>query len=281
MARSGRALAAAALVLAALAVAVPSRAQSLRTLHVDALTMRADHARVDVGQTFHLAIEVRVRERVAALDELVIPDVGTMQILGDERRVTAGPAGTTVVETLTLQSSLAGTYTFAPAYLDAVDAKTHKPSRFSSNPVRVVVGIPGVASAYGLGGLLAAAKWLALAAVAIVAVIAVIVATIVAVSIVRSRVPQPVRAAVRAPAPIMTPPPAARTPRDAVADALRAYRTSPADGALLGLRGALFTAAGSTPGATLRDALATVSDQTLRAALVAAERAAFGPAIQR
>ena len=77
------------------------------------------------------------------------------------------------------------------------------------------------------------------------------------------------------------PPPPRTTPRDAVASALRAYRTAPADGALLGLRGALFAAAGVSPGATLRDALAATSDGSLRAALAAAEHAAFGPAVQR
>ena len=92
---------------------------------------------------FHLAIHVRVRENVAALDELVVPDVGTMQLEGDERHVTSSPAGTDVVETLTLEPTAPGTFTFKRAYLDAIDARTRKPSRFSANPVRVVVGAHG------------------------------------------------------------------------------------------------------------------------------------------
>ena len=44
-----------------------------------------------------------------------------------------------MVETLTLEPTAPGTFTFKPAYLDAIDARTHKPSRFSANPVRVVV----------------------------------------------------------------------------------------------------------------------------------------------
>ena len=51
--------------------------------------MHADFTHVKVGQVFHLAIHARVRENVAALDELVIPDVGTMQLEGDERNVTS------------------------------------------------------------------------------------------------------------------------------------------------------------------------------------------------
>ena len=47
------------------------------------------------------------------------------------------------------------------------------------------------------------------------------------------------------------------------------------------LRGALFVAAGSNAGATLRDALAATSDHALRTALSAAERTAFGPAHER
>ena len=65
-----------ALALAALvALSSPcARAQSgLRVLHVERLGMRADSARVRVGEPFHLAIHVRVREDVAALDELHDP----------------------------------------------------------------------------------------------------------------------------------------------------------------------------------------------------------------
>jgi hypothetical protein len=82
-----------------------------------------------------------------------------------------------------------------------------------------------------------------------------------------------------APPPVPAEPP--RTPRDEVADAVRAYRSAPADGALRRLRAALFKAAGVTPGATLRDALANTGDAGLRPALNAAEHAAFGPAYAR
>ena len=47
------------------------------------------------------------------------------------------------------------------------------------------------------------------------------------------------------------------------------------------MRGALFVAAGTNAGATLRDALAATSDGALRPALIAAERTAFGPAHER
>ena len=252
----------------------PANAGSLRTLHVEALSMRADRPHIAVGEVFHLAIHVRVRENVAALDELVVPDVGTMKLEGDERHVTSSPAGTDVVETLTLEPIAAGAFTFKGAYLDAVDARTRKPSRFSANSVRVVVGAASqtVASPYVEIGRFMVAIMLA-GSVVLVAIAALI-------TIVRLRRR---RAAVAVPvgAPTAAAPPPPRTPRDDVAEALRAYRSVPANGSLTRLRGALFVAAGTNAGATLRDALAATADPALRGALSAAERTAFGPARER
>jgi len=269
MARPSRRLAAAvaAALLFALAAAAPALA--LRRLAVDALSMRADATHLHVGQVFHLAIHAHVRERVAALDELVIPDVGTMQLEGDERHVTTAQSGTDVVETLTLEPTQSGTFTFNGAYLDAVDARTGKPSRFSANPVRVVVD-PPAGQFYSAA---ASLRWLAGVVLAGVLVLAAFVAGIVI--IVRYLVREPLAPPVAVPVPAPPPP---RTPRDDVADALRAYRTSPANGSLMRLRGRLFAAAGADEGATLRDALAATSDRALRDALAAAERTAFGPA---
>jgi hypothetical protein len=263
------ALAAAAAVL----MSGPRPASALRTLHVDALGMRADRTTVQVGEVFHLAIHVRVRERVPALDELVIPDVGTMQILGDERHATSSPAGTDVVETLTLEARAPGTFTFNGAYLDAIDARTRKPSRFSANPVRVVVAGGGtsfvVFHPLNVVWLLAGIVFAGTAAIVAVALI---------VTVVRQR-RQP--HSVPAPVAVEPAPPRPRTARDAVADALRTYRTAPSHEALMRLRSTLFGAAGVNAGATLRDALAATNDRGLHAALIAAERTAFGPAHAR
>jgi hypothetical protein len=256
-------------------LAAPAAAQGLRTLHVEALAMHADRTHVQVGQVFHLAIHAHVGERVAALDELVVPNVGTMQLEGDERRVTASPSGTDVVETLTLEASAAGTYTFNAAYLDAIDARTGKPTRFSANPVRVVVDAPALSYAAGptlrriAGEVLLAGT---AGAVLVVAAFALV--------LVRRRAP-PSPPPVVAPTPPLAPAAVPRTARDEVEDALRAYRSVPANGSLVRLRGALFAAAGAPPGATLRDALAATRSDRLRAALGAAERTAFGPAYVR
>jgi hypothetical protein len=269
MARARRSLTAA--LAAALVAATPAApASALRALHVDALSMRADRAQLAVGDVFHLAIHVHVRERVSTLDELVLPDVGTMQTLGDERHVSVSQSGTNVVETLTLEPTQSGTFTFAGAYLDAIDARTGKPSRFSANAVRVVVAQP--APRVGDAAWTAAQILFTLLLWALV-VVAAIAAVVVIVRLRRRArpvvdVPPPV-----APGPVAPP----RSPRDAVAEAFRAYRDSPANGSLLRLRGALFAAAGASEGATLSDALAQTGDAALRDALVAAEHAAFGP----
>lgn len=277
MARARRSLGrlALAVLAAALVAAVASPARALRALHVDALAMRADRTELRVGEVFHLAIHAHVRERVAQLDELVIPDVGTMQQLGDERHVTASSGGTDVIETLTLEPTQAGPFTFSGAYLDAIDGRTGKPSRFSSNPVRIVVAKPSALASDGAGGAIVKVLVVLAALLAIPVLIVVLILASLA-----SRKPRRVPVApVPAPAPpAVVPPP---TPRDAVAEALRAYRAAPANGSLLRLRAALFAAAGSSEGATLRDALAGTADAALREALAAAEHAAFGPADAR
>lgn len=260
-----------AFALLALAPAAAPAQSGLRTLHVDALSMRADRSALRVGDVFHLAIHVRVREDVAALDELVVPDVGTMQLLGDERRTTRAGTGTDVVETLTLEPTARGRFTFAPAYLDAIDARTHRPSRFSSNPVTVSVTVPGPLEG-GRARLVRRTLVVVLAAVGVAA----LAVLLIALGRLRSRRR---RAVVTVAPPVAAPPPPPTlSARDRVAAALRTYRVAPAGAALLALRAELFAAAAAPDGATLRDALAGTSDRALREALLAAERAAFGPA---
>lgn len=234
--------------------------------------MRADRSRVRVGETFHLAIHVRVAENVSALDELVTPNVGTLQILGDERSTTHGAGGSDVVETLTLSPVERGRVTFAPAYLDAIDARDGKAKRFSSQgTVTVVVDPPGLEPA----PVRRFAVPLALLAIAAFALGGTAWAVIFVQRTRRRRAP--------APPPVVAPPPPREPPtaRQRVAAALGAYRVAPNGVAIAALRAELFAAAGASPGATLRDALERSDDGALRAALDAAERVAFGPAAGR
>lgn len=283
MARAHRAVAAAAAAGAALLVARAGVAATLPVLRVDALAMRADRTHVAIGDVFHVAVHVHVRERVESLDDLRIPDIGTLQLLGDERTATHGAGGTDVVETLTLESAQSGTFTLAPAYIDAVDARDHRPKRFSAqHPVVITVGAPArvpTASAPRFEGLRAAlaAVWGVLWRT--VLALALFVIGIVAAARVLRR-PRPVIPnAVEGPPAVVAanvgPPP---SQADRVANALRAYRTTPGGAALERLREELFIAAGVDAGATLRDALLAAPRGPLHDALIAADDAAFGPA---
>jgi hypothetical protein len=266
-----------ALLVALLCISWPLDTQAqggLRVLHVDALGMRADPSQVRVGEMFRLVIHVRVRESVAALDELIVPDVGTMQLFGDERRTRHGARGTDVVETLTLEPTAGGRYTFAPAYLDAIDPRNLRPKRFSADrAITVVVTDP--APAAGVDG-----RDLFRSLTTLVAVFVVIVAVALALlGRIRARRERSLVADVtlclsngRAALPSAS----LSAPRERVAEALHAYRRSPGSATLKKLRAALFGAAGAAPGATLRDALRS-SDPALHDALCAAECAAFAP----
>ena len=243
----------------------PADAQGLRMLHVVALTMSTDRTEVPLGSDFHLSIHARVREHVSALDELIVPEVGTMHLLGDERRVHRGPAGTDVDETLTLEPVDAGSFTIPGAYLDAVDARTDKPTRFTANTVRVRVGPASAAAATG---------WVRPAVLALLGILVAGggLALIVRIASGRGRSASP-------PAPAAAPqgaaPPPAASPRDAVRRALAAYSAAPSGATLAALRRAVLAAAGTAPGATTRDAVSATSDEKLRAALRAAEAALF------
>jgi hypothetical protein len=251
------------------------QAQSgLRVLDVETLRMRADRSQMRVGEMLRLVIHVRVRENVSALDELIVPDVGTMQLFGDERRTTHGARGTDVVETLTLEPTAGGRYTFAPAYLDAIDPRDLRPKRFSADrAITVVVTDPAFAAridGWDVG------RSLATLVVVFVVILAVALALL---GRIRARREPSLVADVilcLSKGPAAPPPPSLATRGERVAAALRAYRRSPGNAMLEKLRAAIFGAAGVAPGATLRDALGS-GDPALHDALCAAEGAAFAP----
>lgn len=269
-----------ALIVALLCVLWPLGTQAqggLRVLDVEALGMHADRSQVRVGEMFHLVVHVRVRENLSALDELVVPDVATMQLLGDERRITHGAGGTEVVETLTLEPTAGGRYTFAPAYLDAIDPHALRPKRFSADRASTVVVTDPAPAAGGDG-------WELGRSIATLVVVFVVIAAVALALLgrIRARRERSLVADVTlclSKGPAAPPRPSLSTPRvrgERVAEALRAYRRSPGSTMLERLRAALFGAAGAAPGATLRDAL-RIGDPALHDALRAAEGAAFGP----
>ena len=234
----------------------PAGAQDLRMLHVVALTMSADRTEVPLGSDFHLSVHARVREHVTALDELIVPEVGTMHLLGDERRVHRGPAGTDIDETLTLEPVDAGSFTIPGAFLDAIDARTDKPTRFTANAVHVRIGAQAAntgpervrRAALALLGILVAAAGVAL---------------IVRLASRRGRAAPPAGGASVSPAAVA--PLVAASPRQAVRAALGTYAAAPSSDTLAALRRAVLAAAGTAPGGTTRDAVSATSDEALRA----------------
>lgn len=113
-------------------------------LHVRSLVLSADPQRLRVGDTLRLMMRAHLDERVAHLDNVTLPDLSGFAVLGDERRCVPARRGTDCSETIGLSPTVAGARTIAPVTLDAIDAKTGRPSRFASNAVSVIVA--GVAS---------------------------------------------------------------------------------------------------------------------------------------
>jgi hypothetical protein len=106
-------------------------------LHVRSFVMRVDRAQVRVGESFHLTIELRTNEAKTNCNNVMLPDFYGMDSLGDERRAYTRPDGTDCTEVVTLSPTAPGVRTIAPATLDAIDATTSKPSRFSANSVTI------------------------------------------------------------------------------------------------------------------------------------------------
>jgi hypothetical protein len=245
-----------------------SCAQPLARLHVDALGMHADRSSAPVGAAVHVTIHLHVRERLATVDNLVLPDLSNLEIIGDERRVHTDSSGTDYVETLSVTGITAGAAHLTPAHLDAIDARNGKPTRFSSNDLTLRIG-----SQAPLPNPFAVAMrivWRAfLMSAGIVAGIAVLIGLI---RLRHKRERPPVARAV--PQAVQLPP---VDPRADLKRAVLALRAESTRIRALETRAALRRCAGASAGETLAALLLRLdADETaLRAALRLAERAAF------
>jgi hypothetical protein len=134
-------LGALALALVAFATTLaPLRAEQLQRLTVTQLVLSADTVEPKLEVPFHLIVTAHVRERVQSFQNLDLPILAEVELLGDEHAVSAGPDGTTYKEVIAVVAHHTGSITIAPATLDAIDARTGKPTRFSSNPLTIAVG---------------------------------------------------------------------------------------------------------------------------------------------
>ncbi|MDQ6933384.1 MAG: hypothetical protein M3160_09465, partial [Candidatus Eremiobacteraeota bacterium] len=87
-----------------------------------------------------MIISTRFKEHVASPDELIIlPTLGRLQIVGDERHAILADGATGYTETLTVVAHASGTVRVGAAYFNAIDARNGKPSRFSSNDLTFAV----------------------------------------------------------------------------------------------------------------------------------------------
>lgn len=108
-------------------------------LHVRSFTMRADHTQVRPGETFHLTVELRTDEAIPRCNVVTLPGLYGFDSLGEERRGSVRPEGTTCTAIVTLSPTEPGERTIPPATLDAIDAATNTPSRFSTNTTTIKV----------------------------------------------------------------------------------------------------------------------------------------------
>ncbi|HEV8021972.1 MAG TPA: hypothetical protein VGP41_11945 [Candidatus Lustribacter sp.] len=253
-------------------------AQELPRLTITALGLHADQSIVRPGQAFHVTVHVHVHEKRDRLDELVLPALTNAVDLGDVRKRVPAADGTDFYETLTVAASTVGTASFTPAYIDAIDPRTGRALRYSSQPltVRVASGTtvtdadPNALMRLLRRAALIAGAFFVLFAIAIVALIRLL-----------RRKPRP---AVRAAAPPPAAPARPPAPRgDPLRAAFDAYRARGDDATLDALRNVLFTRAGAAPGATFADAVRALGsrDPQLTRAIAVAERARFGPVHER
>jgi hypothetical protein len=139
--RSAIGLACALLASAALLIGLRgvANADPPQWLHVRRFVMHVDRAQVRVGESFHLTIDLRTDEPATNCNSVILPDFYGLDSLGDERRTYTRAGGTDCTEVVTLSPSAPGPRTIAPATLDAIDANTSRPSRFSTNTVTMQV----------------------------------------------------------------------------------------------------------------------------------------------
>lgn len=261
-----------ALVLLALSTTCAAGAQSLQRLTVTQLTLAADTTAPQIEVPFHLIITAHVRERVAELDNLDLPLLAELELLGSERTTVPSGGGSTYRETITVVAHRSGAITIAPVTLDAIDARDGKAKRYFSNSLTLHVTGPGVAIAaasdawQGLRAVLGALLRLAFILLGIAGAGLLIVALI--------------RRRPAAPAPVVTLPapiPVARDPKTQLREALELLQRERTRAGAMRARSVVRRMVGAGERETLEDVLRRplAADPSLRDLLRALERAGF------
>lgn len=278
MARLGIGKLAVALTFAVLALAGPLRAQTLESLTVESFTLSADTAHPKIEEPFHLIVALRVRERVTQIDDLELPILAELELLGDERRVVTDSSGTQYRETITVVAHHTGSIAIAPATLQAIDARDGHPKQYFTNPLTLAVSGGSLEPLAGTGTFAdLVTRYLGRAILLGAGVLCAIL-----LGVLFLRRPRAVAHVPAAPAPVTVPrpaiqPTAPRSRRDRLQDALTVLRAEPTRASAVRVRTAVWSMVGASEGETLADVLQRpqAGDARTRDVLRALERAAF------
>lgn len=245
-------------------------AQALQRLTVDSFDLSADAASPKVDVPFHLLVRLRVRQHVTQIENLNLPMLAQVELLGDDRETLGSSRGTEYRETITVVAHVAGPIAIAPATLQAIDARDGKAKQWYTNGLTLRVAANGSAAA-------AASLQLALRVLLLILGIAAVLAvvTVIVLFARRPRAIAPPPAVVEAEPEIA--PPVVRTQWDVARDALAVLRAERTRAAAVTVRGSIWRMVGASEGETLGDVLRRPdsSDPPMRSLLVALERSAF------
>jgi hypothetical protein len=263
----------AAALVAFLSVVSAVGAQALQRLTVGSFVLSADTDRPQVDAPFHLIVTLHVRERVAQIENLELPILAELELLGDERRLESGASGTAYRETITVVAHHAGSIAIGPAVLQAVDARDHRAKQYSTNGL--ALNVRGAANTVPLVESTAARlAWIALRLVLWIAGALCAVAVLVLVFRRRSAIPAAV-----APSAEPAPPPPVRTflPHEELREALTVLRAEPTRATAVRVRALAWRVHGASDGETLADVLLrpAANEPAVRDVLRSLERAAF------
>ncbi len=255
--------------------ATPGGAQTLQRLTVLSFALSADTDRPQIEVPFHLIVVLHVRERVTAIDDLELPILAELELLGDERSLQSGPSGTEYRETIAVVAHRGGTIQIGPAVLQAVDARDRRAKQYSTNGLTLNVSganpAPLPESENELEGVARVAFRFVLLAAGFACAIVVVAL------IFRRRPVAPKPAPATPSQPAAAPIPRARSQRDELREALTVLRAERTRTTAVRVRELVWRMTGASEGETLADVLQRpeAASPPMRELLRSLERAAF------
>lgn len=243
----------------------------MQRLTVLSFAFAADTNAPSAGVPFHLIVTLHVRERVSRIDDLELPMLAQLELLGDERQLQSGPDGTRYRETIAVVAHQAGTLVIGPAVLQAIDPRDRRAKQYATNGLVLHVAGP----APSIQGVERETASLTVGALRIVLWAAGIVCVAVLVVVLLRRRPAPPAVAVETAA--APPQPAPRSARDELVDALAVLRAEASRASAVRVRALVWGLLGAEEGETLGDVLRrpAASSPPVAGVLRALERAAF------